>query len=338
MNAQTMLGLLAEVAVKSTPILAAALLIVRFQRRSTAAFRHAILTAGVLVALALPLVTATLPQWRLAVLPAPHGSGSKLRPVDPLLLQIAGAPPAIHSTFAAIEPSADSRTPSDASIAAMPAAASAMKWTWCDGVLLVWLCGTITTLGVCLAGHVGAIALARSAPPAPSDDLHHQFRRLARQMGIHRPVLLRVGGRVRAPMAMGIFRPTVLLSAETRVWPRSAVDAAILHELAHVKRFDPAVQLLGWLACAVYWFNPLVWLSAARMRMERELACDDAVLRHDIEPAGYARLLVDVARSVQSRWMPAVRPFDRQDRLARRKASQWQLFAEIPQRAPRPRQ
>jgi hypothetical protein len=132
-------------------------------------------------------------------------------------------------------------------------------------------------------------------------------------MGIRRSVLLRVGGRARTPMTMGIFRPTVSLSTESRGWPPSAVD-----ELAHIKRRDPAVQLFAWIACAIYWFNPLVWLVAARIRKEREFACDDAVLRQDAEPAAYARLLVDVARAVQSRWLPVVpmaRPSSLKDRV-----------------------
>ena len=69
----------------------------------------------------------------------------------------------------------------------------------------------------------------------------------------------------------------------------------ILHELAHVKRRD---LLWGWtaeVARTVYFFHPLVWWVAYRLRLERELACDQLAMAHSGHPPGdYAQTLVQV--------------------------------------------
>jgi HEAT repeat protein len=77
-----------------------------------------------------------------------------------------------------------------------------------------------------------------------------------------------------------------------------------LHELAHIRRADCRAQLVTQLACALYWFNPLIWIAARHLRSERERACDDAVLRAGARPSTYASHLLDIAREVQ----PALKP------------------------------
>src|SRR5262249_11485130 len=68
------------------------------------------------------------------------------------------------------------------------------------------------------------------------------------------------------------------------------------HELAHVRRRDFAMQFLVYIVSSVYWFNPLVLYLARRMRIERECACDDIVMRMGTDPEDYASHLIDIAR------------------------------------------
>lgn len=55
-------------------------------------------------------------------------------------------------------------------------------------------------------------------------------------------------------------------------------------------------QTLAAVACAVFWFNPLVWVATSRMREERERACDDLVLQSGVASTSYAQCLLDIAR------------------------------------------
>jgi hypothetical protein len=140
--------------------------------------------------------------------------------------------------------------------------------------------------------------IARRATPAGSwaplgDDL-------AWTLGIDRRVTFLSGDEDAMPMAWGLVRARVLLPAEADDWPIERQRVVLLHELAHVKRRDGVTQVFAHLACAAYWFNPLVWLAARQLRAERERACDDLVLAAGTRGSDYADHLLDIARSLRA--------------------------------------
>jgi hypothetical protein len=102
------------------------------------------------------------------------------------------------------------------------------------------------------------------------------------------------------PMAWGLLRARVMLPADADAWPESRQRVVLLHELAHVKRRDCLTQFVAHLACAAYWFNPMVWVAARRLRAEREHACDDLVLAAGTRGSDYADHLLDIARSLRA--------------------------------------
>jgi TonB family protein len=126
-----------------------------------------------------------------------------------------------------------------------------------------------------------------------------QLRRVVRKAHLIEgacPIPIFMSPHVSGPLVTGILRPFILLPESATTWAPSRWRAVLAHELAHVRRRDPLILLAAHLATIVYWFHPLCWLAAARLRMESERACDDAALRIGLRPSGYAGHLLDLAR------------------------------------------
>ncbi len=137
--------------------------------------------------------------------------------------------------------------------------------------------------------------LLRSAV-APEGELAELVTELASSIGLrHAPSVACVGSN--CPLFVcGLWRPWLVLPSPliSSLGPAERRQV-ILHELAHVKRRD---LLWGWtaeIARMVYFFNPLVWWVGYRLRLERELACDQLAMAHSGHPPGdYAQTLVQV--------------------------------------------
>ncbi|WP_368297934.1 BlaR1 family beta-lactam sensor/signal transducer [Cytobacillus firmus] len=84
---------------------------------------------------------------------------------------------------------------------------------------------------------------------------------------------------VKTPMTFGLFKTYVVLPRHFDQWlSEKDIEYIFLHELTHYKNKDFAVNYLMMILQILYWFNPLVWLAFSRMRLDREIACDAAVL------------------------------------------------------------
>jgi hypothetical protein len=90
------------------------------------------------------------------------------------------------------------------------------------------------------------------------------------------------------------------------MWDDDRRRAVLLHELAHVVRFDCLTQTLAEVTVALYWPHPGVWWTARQLRVERELACDDCVLSSGTEAREYASHLLEIAHSLGHYRAPAL--------------------------------
>jgi uncharacterized protein (TIGR03435 family) len=118
-------------------------------------------------------------------------------------------------------------------------------------------------------------------------------------------------------MTCGVLRPAIFLPADAPGWNENNLERALVHELEHVRRYDWPVHCLARIACAVYWFHPLVWIAWRRLALEAERSCDDAVLRGS-EPIAYADQLVALARRRSAaRRTPVIAMANRSDLSAR---------------------
>jgi TonB family protein len=130
-----------------------------------------------------------------------------------------------------------------------------------------------------------------------------------------------VSDAVSSPLTWGLLRPVILLPEYAMEWTPAKRSLAIRHERAHVARRDWLWQSAAQIVAAVFWFHPLVWLAAARLRQEAEQAADDAVLASGAEAADYAAQLVEVARYVRRPALGAAVPMVRRPELTGRVAS-----------------
>ncbi|MBL8814298.1 MAG: DUF1549 domain-containing protein [Planctomycetaceae bacterium] len=123
---------------------------------------------------------------------------------------------------------------------------------------------------------------------------------------VNRPVHLLLDPHRSIPVVWGLWKTRLQLPTEAIGWTDEQLQSVLLHELAHIRRGDLLVLSLTQVVCALYWFNPLIWLAAWRMHVERERACDDLVLASGVRASSYAEHLLNVAtRLSPSRWTQA---------------------------------
>ena len=107
--------------------------------------------------------------------------------------------------------------------------------------------------------------LRRRCEKITEGELYEMFERLRGELGIRRRVELLSCDARTMPMTWGLWKARVLLPAQAGRWPEGQRRDVLLHELGHVKRWDCLTQFVSAVACAVYWFNPLVWVASGRM-------------------------------------------------------------------------
>jgi len=300
-----MIAILADAFVKATILLLFAAGGALLLRRSSAALRHlvwALACGGVLV---LPLASVLLPNWRVAAWPsleAPVSFRAEQISVDPVQRPAVAPQPARRAPTAVPAPTAvtiDAGT-GPATVAASDAVRFRLTPDWKVLVFPIWLSGAAIVLILLAVGLARITWLDRITKPEQDDAWLVLVEDLSRELGLTRSVrLLRANGPA-MPMTWGIRRPAILLPAEADHWSDEQRRDVLLHELAHVKRHDFLIQLIARIACAVYWFHPLVWLAATRLREERERACDDQVLRAGATPSVYATHLLEIARGLRA--------------------------------------
>ena len=172
--------------------------------------------------------------------------------------------------------------------------ARAQSWA-----LPLWLLGVALCSLRLVASGVHASALRRAASPA-DDNMRQTVARVAAVMGIARRVGVIVPPHGGGAATLGWLRPVILLppAAAIGLTPQQ-FEALIVHELAHIRRYDYLVNAAQMVVETVFFYHPAIWWASHRVRVERELCCDDEAVRWSGDAHGYARALAAIAR-----WTP----------------------------------
>ncbi len=129
-------------------------------------------------------------------------------------------------------------------------------------------------------------------------ELHAFASKVARQIGITKKISVWISNHIDVPATIGFFKPVILIPlASINNLSDQQLEAIILHELAHIKRNDYAINLLISVIETILFFNPFVALLSNVIKRERENCCDDFVLQYRYDPHSYASALLRLEQS-----------------------------------------
>jgi beta-lactamase regulating signal transducer with metallopeptidase domain len=310
--------LLTDIAVKGLLLSVLAWVVCLALRRRSAAGRHLVWTLCVSGLVALPLLSVMLPDWRIPVSGALVDLIGSEEPVAGESMPAMSAKPGADERL----PAAADRFQSDNAVVTAEAEVSARKiensspvapssvaqataedsgehtslgrlmWAWLPWV---WVTGVVLALVAPVIGTLQVSLLCRRSQCVTDERWLQLLQQAQRQLSIRRHVRLLCSAQIGMPLTSGAIRPVVILPEGYSEWSGRRRQMVLIHELAHIKRLDWATQMIGQLACAIHWFNPLAWKAVCRMRVEREQACDDIVLSLDVVASDYASELLQIA-------------------------------------------
>lgn len=162
-------------------------------------------------------------------------------------------------------------------------------------VLICWMAGVMISGSRLLAG-VANIAWLRLGRAEIGSGLTRRTHRIARRLGL-RTARVFTSERIREAAVVGFVRPVVLLPASwLTALPVDVLEAVIAHELAHIRRYDVWVNLLQRVVETLLFYHPAVWWLSNRIRLEREMCCDELAVQATGERGSYVIALEQVGR------------------------------------------
>jgi beta-lactamase regulating signal transducer with metallopeptidase domain len=224
------------------------------RRGLPARWRHALWFPVVLVLAApgLPQSRWSMENWPKAVIVTPPAA----------MAETAGAPPA----------GADSISPA---LAVSPTP----TFPWRRVTALAWLGGVGLLLLLGMASYLRTLRRLRRGEVPLSAGMRGWVAAMAAECGLRQAPRVLVSRTITSPAVTGFFRPLLLLPANLEHdFSEEEVSWILRHEITHLRRHDLAANWLLCLLQALHWCNPLVWLAFARLRADREAACDEQVL------------------------------------------------------------
>lgn len=308
---RSFLLLMADVTIRATVLLALTAIIATLSRRASASFRHLVLALGLGCILVLPLLTVALPSWKIAVktsaiLPHSVSVAPQVQQASQAPTEAVVPPPTSFHPDAPLSAADHALSTGKAVVthpAPLPSAAPVHpRLTWSAWVSMLWVLGVVLVLAQLLRGLATVKKIERESAPAMNGSALELLAQAKTLMKVRRPVAIRQASDrwpITVPLTYGVLHPVILLPVVPAQWPQERLRAVLLHEMAHVRRTDWSLQILMHIACAFYWFHPLVWICSRWARAESETAADDLVLASGMPAQDYARELLDVALSAR---------------------------------------
>jgi beta-lactamase regulating signal transducer with metallopeptidase domain len=176
------------------------------------------------------------------------------------------------------------------------AAGLTLPGSWATVVLSTWAAVAATGIARLLLGVQRLRRLKANSQPVHIAALSAELRHTFESCNSIRGFSMRISNAVSVPTAVGFLEPAILFPQWT--WESLSSEdlkAVVLHEFAHLERRDDWINLAQRFIACLFFFHPAVWWVDRRLRVEREIACDELVLARTGDPEAYARCLVSLA-------------------------------------------
>ena len=315
---------------KATLLLGFAFAAVRWERTSPAVRRHGLWSATFVALLALPLLALSLPGIHIPV-PAWRDT--------PAVVQQLGAPKASSTTDIA-PTSKGTESGQWVTVEVNGPISDISIRTSLNGprlLLVLWLTGVVAALLALARSLLRVRRLIATGRPLENSRWTEAAQRIAGQLELATVPRLIVSDGVSAPMAGNLGQPVVFLPCDAAQWDDERRDVVLMHEMTHLARKDPLRILAARIACAFYWFHPLMWVAERKSTADCEQACDENVLALGIRPSVYARVLLDFAHQGPAPVPSVALPIVRRHRLENRVMTILSNSSAHPRRTTSPR-
>ncbi|MBK6496431.1 MAG: HEAT repeat domain-containing protein [Gemmatimonadetes bacterium] len=275
---------------KATTILLVTVMLAGALHKAAAGVRHLVWLVAIAAVLLLPALSRWMPL-DLPVLPAAASVATVTPPT---------------TGEAIINTAAPSQTQSTPTVTTSAATAGITMPSLGTMLIGLWAVVAVLLIARLIHGTLAVQRIVRNAQPLADDDWNDRLYDVADRLGIARAPRVVKSESIHVPFATGLLNATIVLPAECDTWTPGQRDAVLIHELGHVRRRDLLGHTLGRVACAVYWFHPLVWTAARRLRDASERACDDLAIRLGSRPSEYAEHLLQIVTAVGRSPVPSV--------------------------------
>ena len=183
---------------------------------------------------------------------------------------------------------------------------SLLLWAWLKFEMVLpylsvaYLLLIVVMTALWITGYRKAHTLRRTGLSEMPEEWHSFVQRISQQLGIQRKIGIFLSEKINTPATLGFLKPIILVPiASINHLTTAQLEAIILHELAHIKRYDYLINLALSVIEIALFFNPFTRLLSKSIKKERENCCDDFVLQFRYNVSAYADALLKIAQLTQ---------------------------------------
>lgn len=160
---------------------------------------------------------------------------------------------------------------------------------WLDGLYAI---GLLIFMAKMLRDFIALLQIRNSRKQPFDPAWENYLLKLSKEWRLSKKMGLYLSPKIDVPVVIGHLKPVIYLpfSMVNNLTPEQ-IEAILLHELAHIKRYDFLINILQTIVETILFFNPFVWWISKTIRNERENCCDELVLSA-VRPRLYAEALL----------------------------------------------